>query len=58
MRSDGNLAALRRPLSPGLPLSHASKEVATLPCYSLKAPTILWGAMGVPTMGDDYSNEL
>jgi len=42
MRSDGNLAALRRPLSPGLPLSHASKEVATLPCYSLKAPTILW----------------
>jgi hypothetical protein len=41
MRSDGSLVALRRPLSRGLPLSHTSKEVAILPCYFFKAPSIV-----------------
>jgi len=40
MRSDGSLVALRRRLSPGLPLSHTSKEVAIVPCYFFKAPSI------------------
>jgi hypothetical protein len=41
MRSDGSLVACVAPLSPGLPLSHTSKEVAILPCYFLKHPP-LW----------------
>jgi len=39
MRADGSLVALRRRLSPGLPLSHPSKEVAIVPCYFFKAPS-------------------
>ena len=36
-----SLVALRRRLSPGLPLSHTSREVAIMPCCFFKAPTIV-----------------
>jgi hypothetical protein len=50
MRFDGSLVALRRRLSPGLPLSHTSKEVAIVPCYFFKAPTIVLSEV-CPTLG-------
>ena len=50
--------ALRRRLSPGLPLSHTSEEACDPAVLFCEALTIIWRGFFSVHMGDDYSNEL
>jgi len=58
MRADSSLVALRRRLSPGLPLSHTSKRGRDPAVLFFKSTHHFVVSDGCPYMGDDYSNEL
>jgi hypothetical protein len=53
-----SLVALRRRLSPGLPLSHTSEEACDPAVLFFKALTNYLASLISFYMGDDYSNEL